>query len=68
MSKRDGKLSVEDILEAIGLIEEYIKNVNIESFKKDRKTRNVVIRNLEIIGEASKFIPEEIKEKHTDID
>ena len=36
-------------------------------FKRDHKTADAVIRNFEIIGEASKKLPKEIKEKYTDI-
>jgi len=43
------------------LIEEYIKEYSFEQFVSDRKTVDVVIRNLEIIGEASKKIPEDIR-------
>jgi uncharacterized protein with HEPN domain len=59
---------VEDILESIGLIESYISNMNFDDFQKDRKTIDAVVRNLEIIGEASRSIPEEIKNNHPEID
>lgn len=68
MSKRNWKLFVEDILESIGLIESYISNMNFDDFQKDRKTIDAVVRNLEIIGEASRSIPEEIKNNHPEID
>lgn len=59
---------MEDILESIELIESYVANMNFEEFKKDRKTIDAVIRNFEIIGEAARNIPEEIRNKFTDID
>lgn len=68
MSKWDWKLFLEDILESIELIESYVANMNFEEFKKDRKTIDAVIRNFEIIGEAARNIPEEIRNKFTDID
>jgi uncharacterized protein with HEPN domain len=68
MSKRNWKLFVEDILESIGLIESYISNMNFDDFQKDRRTIDAVVRNLEIIGEASRSIPEEIKNNHPEID
>ena len=37
---------------------------SFEDFTKDRKTMDAVVRNLEIIGEAVKNIPEEIRSKH----
>lgn len=68
MFRRDWKLYIEDILESINLIEEYTKNYTFDDFVKDRKTIDAVLRNLEIIGEASKYIPSEIKNKNKDID
>ena len=68
MSKREWKLFVEDILESIELIESYVYNMELSDFAKDRKTIDAVVRNFEIIGEASKFIPENIKNKYADID
>ncbi|HSE83196.1 MAG TPA: DUF86 domain-containing protein [Thermodesulfobacteriota bacterium] len=68
MSKREWKLFVEDILESIELIEKYVENMQFDNFKNDRKTIDAVVRNFEIIGEASKFIPDLIKKKHQDVD
>jgi len=68
MSKREWRLFVEDILESIELVQTYVKDMSFEDFKNDRKTIDAVVRNFEIIGEASKFIPEEIKKKYQNID
>jgi uncharacterized protein with HEPN domain len=68
MSKREWGLYVEDIVESIVWIERYVENMELENFKSDRKTIDAVVRNFEIIGEASKFIPEEIKGRHRDVD
>ena len=68
MSNREWKLFVEDILESIELIESYVHTMELSDFTKDRKTIDAVVRNFEIIGEASKFIPENIKNKYADID
>jgi uncharacterized protein with HEPN domain len=68
MSKREWKLYVEDILESLGLISQYIGVMGFDDFKKDRKTIDAVARNLEIIGEASKFIPDYIKREYSDVD
>jgi len=56
------------MLESIELIESYVANMEVDDFKKDRKTIDAVVRNFEIIGEASRNIPEEIKNKYIDID
>ena len=67
MSKRHWKLRVEDMLNCAENIQAYLGNMNYEEFAQDQKTIDAVVRNLEIIGEASKNIPDEIKEKHNDI-
>jgi len=56
-----------DIQIAMSRIAEYIKGYDFENFKKDYKTVDAVIRNFEIIGEASKNLSEIIKEKYPDI-
>ena len=61
---RDYSVFLEDIIEAIGYIREYTAGYSFEDFTEDRKTRDAVVRNLEIIGEAVKNIPEEIRSKH----
>ena len=68
MSKREWKLFIEDILESIGLVEEYVANMNFEDFKNDRKTIDAVVRNFEIIGEASNNIPDKVKNQYQDVD
>jgi len=67
MSKRDVKLYVRDILEAIKAIEKFVEGMDFESFKEDDKTSSAVIRKFEIIGEATKNIPQSIKEKYPHI-
>ena len=56
MSKRDLKLLLEDIIESIEKIERYTRKLSLEQFYKDDKTIDAVVRNFEIIGEASKQI------------
>jgi uncharacterized protein with HEPN domain len=68
MSKREWKLFIEDILESIRLIKNYVENMGFDDFKNDRKTIDAVVRNFEIIGEASRFIPDDIKEKYENVD
>lgn len=48
---------VRDINDSIRDIESFIKSMEFEEFKKDRKTINAVVRSIEVIGEASKKIP-----------
>jgi len=59
--KRDYKLYIEDMLDSLLKIEEFVGDMNYEEFVKDDKTSSAVVRKLEIIGEASKNIPKEIR-------
>jgi len=56
-----------DILSAIAEVQEFTRGMNYQVFIRDRKTINAVIRSLEIMGEAAKRIPEEIRNKYPDI-
>lgn len=67
MSKRLPKLYLEDILNSIIKVEEYAKDLSFGDFSNDQKTIDAVVRNLEIIGEAAKNIPEEYAEKHSNL-
>jgi len=68
MSKRTPKLLLEDIIESAKKILQYTKGISFEEFSKDNKTVDAVIRNFEIIGEASNLLPDEIKDKYSEID
>lgn len=57
MSKRPVKILIEDILEAINKIERFTTGLSSESFLRDDKTADAVVRNLEIIGEAAGRFP-----------
>ena len=58
---------LEDIVESISKILTYTNSYNFEVFKNDDKTVDAVIRNLEIIGEASNKIPKNIREKYSSV-
>jgi uncharacterized protein with HEPN domain len=62
---RDHTLYLKDILAAIESIESFIAGMNLDTFYTDDKTTSAVIRKLEIIGEAVKQIPEELRQKHS---
>lgn len=67
MSGREAKLLLLDILESIEKIKNYTSGFSFQDFIEDSKTCDAVIRNFEIIGEAANRLPEEIKEKHQEI-
>ncbi len=67
MSKRPVDLLLDDICEAIDRIEQYISGMSFDVFSKDRKSVDAVVRNLEIIGEASNRLPADFKSSHSQI-
>ena len=64
---RDYKVYLEDILDAITKIQLYTESLPKETFIADPKTIDAVIRNLEIIGEAIKKLPEETRLKYPEV-
>jgi uncharacterized protein with HEPN domain len=64
LKRRDIRDYLQDILEAITDIENFVANMAYEEFVKDRKTLNAVVRSIEIIGEASKKLPDPLKAKY----
>lgn len=67
MSKRDWKILFEDIIESIKKIEDYTKDISFQDFAQSPLIIDAVVRNIEIIGEASKNIPQEVQNKFKDI-
>jgi len=64
---KDYNILINHILECIGKIEEYTNTVTKDEFSKSTQTQDAVMRRIEIIGEAVKHIPQEIKDKYSDI-
>ncbi|MCD6527771.1 MAG: DUF86 domain-containing protein [Desulfuromonas sp.] len=67
MSARTWEFRIQDILEALTRIESYVRSITYEQWVNDDKTVDAVIRNLEIIGEASNHIPQAIQNAYSDI-
>jgi len=58
---------IQDILDSIHDIENFIQEMSYNDFKDDRKTINTVVRSIEIIGEASKKIPKSLRDSRQEI-
>jgi len=58
---------LKDIIMAINSIENFIEGLDFDQFKIDDKTSSAVIRKFEIIGEATKNIPDNIREQYSQI-
>jgi len=67
MSERTERDFLSDIKEAIRRITAYTARMTYEAFLTDTKTQDAVIRNLEIIGEATKNLSEELRARYPDI-
>lgn len=65
--KRDLKVFLNDILTACKDIQDFTQDLDFEEFIEDRKSTSAVIRQFEIIGEASKNVSPDIKNNYPDI-
>ena len=63
-AKRDDLVYVDDILDALGRIKRYCGDVKKDEFMANDMLRDAVVRNLEIIGEASSRLSESFRERH----
>ncbi len=67
MKERTYKIYFEDIIIFIKRIESYIQDLNFENFRENQLVIDAVIRNLVLIGEASKNISSEIRKKFSNV-
>lgn len=65
---RDYKVYLEDILEAVRKIRKYTSGLSFRAFAEDSRTFDAVIRNLEIIGEAAKGVPEHVRSENPQVE
>jgi uncharacterized protein with HEPN domain len=61
MSKRHDKDFLEDITVCLARIIDYTAGITYDEFLADLKTQDAIIRNIEVIGEASKQLSSELK-------
>lgn len=65
--KRSVGLYIKDIVEYMERAEEHVEGLSHEQFLNDRKTCDAVIRCIEVMGEAAKNIPDDIRSKYPSI-
>jgi len=65
---RDSRVYLEDILTAASWIRSYVAGFTREQFGNDRKTLDAVVRNLEVIGEAVKALPTDVRDRAPDVE
>ncbi len=65
--KRDARVYIADILESIARIEEYTAGISREQFLQTPQVQDAVLRRLEIIGEAVKHIPKELRARRPEV-
>lgn len=61
-------LYILDVLDAIAKIEKYTANISVQEFKSNSMIFDAVLRNLEIIGEASKNLPKKFKDERQGVE
>jgi uncharacterized protein with HEPN domain len=64
---RDLSVYLRDILSACESISAFTAGMDLDAFRKDDKTASAVIRKFEVIGEATKQLPEEFRQRHPEI-
>jgi len=64
---RNWKIRIADILDCIVKIQRYTNGYTFDDFQDDDKTIDSVLRNLEIIGEAARHVPAEVRAQHSDL-
>lgn len=67
MANRNEIVFIEDILECIQKIQNYIKNITETEFQNDSEKQGAIIRRIEIMGEATKKISSQTRKKYPNI-
>jgi uncharacterized protein with HEPN domain len=67
MPHRSWFFRLDDIIESIQKIQDYTKNVSYDDFARDSKTKDAVLTNFMIIGEAVNHIPADVIDNYPDI-
>lgn len=57
-----------DIHQSVEKIEEFTRDISFDQLMADERTKDAILRNLQVIGEASKNLPESIMTDHPEVD
>jgi len=64
---RSARILLGDILQAARLLQQYTEGISFEDFEEDVEKQDAVARRIEIIGEAVKKLPTELRERHPEV-
>lgn len=64
---RDPRICLKDILAAMDSIEAFVSGMTLDDMVGDDKTSSAVLRKFEVMGEAAKNVPDDIRNAHPDI-
>lgn len=67
MPSRDWRIRIEDILDAVGAVQEYVTGMGFDEFTRDRRTIDAVLRRFTVIGEAAAHVPAEVCSRYPEV-
>lgn len=65
---REWRLFIDDILRCAGKIRTWTAGLTLDEFVADERTRDAVLRNIELIGEAARHLPDDVCRSMPQID
>ena len=66
--KRSSALLLYDIFQSVEKIEAFTRGISFDQLMLDERTKDAILRNLQVIGEASKNLPESLIADHPEVD
>jgi hypothetical protein len=66
--KRSFSLLLYDICQSVEKIDEFTRGISFDQLMADERTKDAILRNLQVIGEASKNLPESLIADHPERD
>ncbi len=64
---KDVNIFIDDILDSMNKIEKYIADISFNEFKENEMVIDAVLRNIEVIGEAARNLPDSFRNKNENI-